>query len=367
VTAVNRDWPDCPKRDLGFIISGEQQSNSLLLAFQQNEPRELRVFARDRQEKEQWLQILEEAQQISSRKYSQRQVSVEEGKEEEMDDEDNEQDRPVPALFETERSSATRFNKQQRAVVDALRSGDVDEGIGRIEAALAMGGDQIAPHESYNYHLSLGNLQMINGDMAAAEKHFGLALPMVELEGGLAGPEKGMAQQRCRRKQLLLLNNLGVVKLQQDEPTFAQKWLNDALQLDPLDADAHNNLGLVLQRLAQQGGDGRQEEDMAVAHFRKAVVTRPTFVDAHFNLGMGIIRRAMSDGKINGPVAQGGDGGGVDAGILHLAAALKLQPDDAVVLSALEDALALKLDYGTDQHTDPDRETGAAGTSSTSD
>jgi tetratricopeptide (TPR) repeat protein len=301
------------------------------------------------------------------------------GEEEAMDE------RLVPELDEVRYA----FSSQHREVAAALRSGDTDKGVQQIEKALAKNyqmaqEDRMSQQERYNNHLSLGNLYMVQGNMSAAERNLNQALHLVideedqeewvgkqkarpkaffdleEGEGVVQQPrpsslkerervEQDRALQERKRKKLLLHNNLGVVKLQQHELDAAQGWFEAALKLAPLDHDAHNNLGLVLQQLAQQQEAGKCEEQeaIAIAHFRKAIVVKPTFVDAHLNLGLALIRCAISEGKISGQsVGQEGDGRGVDAGILHLAAALKLQPDDTEVLSALEDALALKQDFG---------------------
>ena len=49
------------------------------------------------------------------------------------------------------------------------------------------------------------------------------------------------------------------------------------MQLDPQDAEAHNNLGITLQEL------GRLNE--AEVSYRKAITLKPDYAEAHNNLG----------------------------------------------------------------------------------
>jgi tetratricopeptide (TPR) repeat protein len=51
-----------------------------------------------------------------------------------------------------------------------------------------------------------------------------------------------------------------------------------SVQLNPQDAEAHNNLGILLQE-----AQGRLKE--AEESCRQAITLKPDFVDAHYNLG----------------------------------------------------------------------------------
>jgi len=56
-----------------------------------------------------------------------------------------------------------------------------------------------------------------------------------------------------------------------------------SVQLDPLDAEAHSNLGVILKEL------GRLKE--AEASYRKAIILKPDFTQAHSNLGDALQRQ----------------------------------------------------------------------------
>jgi Flp pilus assembly protein TadD len=60
-----------------------------------------------------------------------------------------------------------------------------------------------------------------------------------------------------------------------------------ALQIKPDNAEAHNNLGLVL------AGHGRLDE--AIAHYQRAVEIKPHFLEAHYNLGVALAGRGRID------------------------------------------------------------------------
>ena len=84
----------------------------------------------------------------------------------------------------------------------------------------------------------------------------------------------------------------------------------EAIRIDPAYAQAHNNLGAVLQAL------GRTAE--ALDHFRRAVTLRPDNFDARVNLA----RLLSSEGKAADAIAQFNE-------------AVALKNDDAAALSGL--------------------------------
>lgn len=90
----------------------------------------------------------------------------------------------------------------------------------------------------------------------------------------------------------------------QDEQAITA-W-KEALELDPGDAKAHNNLGVVLLR------KGRLDE--GITHFQKAVEIRPEYGDAHNNLGLAQLRT-----------------GSLDNAMAHLQKALEVNPGYAQV------------------------------------
>jgi tetratricopeptide (TPR) repeat protein len=79
---------------------------------------------------------------------------------------------------------------------------------------------------------------------------------------------------------------------------------NKVLELDPANAKAHSNLGVVLVH------QGRLDE--GITHYRKAVEVDPEYGEAQNNLGVGLLRR-----------------GSLDDAITHLQKALEVNPDYA--------------------------------------
>ncbi len=75
-------------------------------------------------------------------------------------------------------------------------------------------------------------------------------------------------------------NNLASTRLHGTtaELNEAIGYLREALRLDPLSAEAHNNMGGALQRL------GRPAE--ALAEHREAARLNPALIDAHYNIGV---------------------------------------------------------------------------------
>jgi protein O-mannosyl-transferase len=97
-------------------------------------------------------------------------------------------------------------------------------------------------------------------------------------------------------------NNLGVVLAGLGRGDEAIAHYRKALAIKPAYADAHNNLGVAL------AGRGPVEE--AIAHYQEALESKPDFADAHNNLGIAL----MSNGQ-------------VDDAITHYQKALEIKPD----------------------------------------
>jgi tetratricopeptide (TPR) repeat protein len=74
----------------------------------------------------------------------------------------------------------------------------------------------------------------------------------------------------------------------QDEAAIAE-W-KEALELDPGDAKAHNNLGVLLLR------KGRLEE--GIAHFQKALEVNPEYGEALNNVGIALLKEGKSEEAI---------------------------------------------------------------------
>jgi predicted TPR repeat methyltransferase len=85
-------------------------------------------------------------------------------------------------------------------------------------------------------------------------------------------------------------NNLGVLLQAQGQPDQAARQFERALALDPAYAEAHNNLGAVLQ--AQDRGPE------ATARFEQAVAINPAYLDALNNLAMALFAQNRFEAAI---------------------------------------------------------------------
>ena len=101
-------------------------------------------------------------------------------------------------------------------------------------------------------------------------------------------------------------SSLGLALLQLGRAQEAVPHLERALRLDPNDADAHNTLALALLRL------GRVPE--AIPHFEQALQIDPDNADTHINLGNALFQ-----------------GGKVFEAFSHYQQALRLDPDSPLV------------------------------------
>jgi tetratricopeptide (TPR) repeat protein len=78
-------------------------------------------------------------------------------------------------------------------------------------------------------------------------------------------------------KHNLTIKILGSIYEQQDKLDESLKMYQKSLALDNNDPEAHNNLGLVLQK------QGRLQE--AMLSLKKAITLKPDFIIAIYNLG----------------------------------------------------------------------------------
>lgn len=76
--------------------------------------------------------------------------------------------------------------------------------------------------------------------------------------------------------------NFGVLLRDLDRHADAQREFEVAARLEPSNPDVFNNLGIVHESLLQYG--------QAVAHYRAAIALAPNLAQAHFNLGMLLLR-----------------------------------------------------------------------------
>ena len=135
-----------------------------------------------------------------------------------------------------------------------------------------------------------------------------------------------------------------------DYPAAAVEW-SKALELEPDEALAHNNLGLALVET------GKLDEGMA--HYRKALELSPGYPEAYNNLGSALVRRrrlpeavesfenalksnpdhANAHVNLGAALAQMGR---VDEAMPHLERGVELLPQDANAHTNLGLALAMK-------------------------
>jgi Flp pilus assembly protein TadD len=91
----------------------------------------------------------------------------------------------------------------------------------------------------------------------------------------------------------------------------ALRHFMDAVRLDPDNAEAHNNLGIVQVR--------RGLVDEAIGHFRRATAVKPDFAFAHWNLGMAL-RQSSRNAEA----------------VASLQRALQIDPENAAIAGLLE-------------------------------
>jgi len=157
----------------------------------------------------------------------------------------------------------------------------------------------------------------------------------------------------CTSGNYVAHNNLGNVLLKMSKVDEAIAHFQKALQSKPDFAEAHLNLGIAL---LQQG-----HVDEAIVHCRTALRIRPDFAEAHLNLGMALLQQGHVDEAIaqyqkalqivpDSAIAHNNLGnalfqkGKVDEAIVHFQKALESQPDNAKTHNNLGSALFKKGD-----------------------
>src|SRR6185369_1024284 len=86
------------------------------------------------------------------------------------------------------------------------------------------------------------------------------------------------------------LHLLGVVATQSGEHDIAIERISEAIAVNALAPEAHNNLGIALRR------QGRLDE--AVSSYQRALALRPDFAAAYSNLGNALSERRSLDDAI---------------------------------------------------------------------
>ena len=152
-----------------------------------------------------------------------------------------------------------------------------------LERAIAL-----SPTTAANF-IDLGIVFLRQGqlDRALAQFEAGLNAASPDPTPDWDGAATGLRETLAKNPQAEVHNVLGLLlgrKGASSDEVLAE--FREALRLQPANAEAHNNIGLVL---AQTG-----EDEKAVPEFREALKIRPDYADAHANLGAALL---LSDGE----------------------------------------------------------------------
>lgn len=109
-------------------------------------------------------------------------------------------------------------------------------------------------------------------------------------------------------------NNIGIDLLRLDRTDRALYHFSEALRINPDDAHAHHNIGVAFAK--------KERLDLAVQHYRKSLAYEPDLFKAHHNLGLAL--NAQNRAR---------------EAIAHFSEAIRLYAKDADVHKALADAL----------------------------
>ncbi|MDE1181188.1 tetratricopeptide repeat protein [Paraburkholderia sp.] len=149
-------------------------------------------------------------------------------------------------------------------------------------------------------------------------------------------------------------SNRGLVAAALGQPDAAHAYYLRALRLQPAFADAHNNLGVLLQ--------SQRLYDDAAHHYQSALDIDPSHIDAHLNLGTTLAKlerhdealacyaNALSlDPRSASAYFNAGncfdDIGDADAAIVHFRRAIAIQPDFAEAHVNLGSVIGKRGDY----------------------
>jgi len=171
------------------------------------------------------------------------------------------------------------------------------------------------------------NLKLPHYTMAKAFYGLAIVMPLALIGGwGIAATDKWLQTKNCLFLRSILYAWLGTLAAtvflaffvttqrpevpleygmyltQQGKYGLATKYYNEALQISPNFADAHNKLGYVL---ARQG-----KLDEAIEHLTKALRIEPDSADSHSKLGLVFFRQ-----------------GKLDRAVTHFNEALRIKPD----------------------------------------
>ena len=110
-----------------------------------------------------------------------------------------------------------------------------------------------------------------------------------EVPAPVAPPEEE-ATAGLRKMQRAEKFKLALFYQKSGETKKAEAQYQELLKENPMDAEAHNNLGSIYQELGYY--------EKAEAAFRKAVLLRPDYLGAHNNLGVALYKKGNLDGAL---------------------------------------------------------------------
>ena len=154
---------------------------------------------------------------------------------------------------------------------------------------------------------------------AAEETHFNLGVALFRAGRTAEAIQELEIAKRLKTDYMGAYYELGTIFLQLGRlpelgmASAAVEQFREAVRLDPANAEAQNDFGVILRHL------GRGDE--ALVHFEAAVRADPHLADAHYNLGLVL----LSVGQHR-------------EGIKHLVEAVHLNPNDAEARARLENA-----------------------------
>jgi protein O-mannosyl-transferase len=88
-------------------------------------------------------------------------------------------------------------------------------------------------------------------------------------------------------KSLLACTNLGLLSLERGQPDEATKWFDRGLEIDPHDAEIHNDLGIMMI--------GRDQPEAAMGHFQAALDAHPRYPNTYNNIATVYAGRGRED------------------------------------------------------------------------
>lgn len=112
---------------------------------------------------------------------------------------------------------------------------------------------------------------------SANHMYLGLALAASDMKSGILELTKALELDPMNARAHL---NMGTVYLQAGQEYLAKSEFEKALQIDPWFPEAHNNIGLLLSQ--------SQQAEQAEKHFRLAADLNPQYLEAVFNLGLSL-------------------------------------------------------------------------------